>query len=92
MRLLVLAAALTAAPALAGEPASFAHDGHSYSYTITESSSGRVLSGTRDDGVSFRYVIRGGRVRGTHDGRAVSFALSEVRPVVKAASGELASR
>ena len=71
-----------ALPALASEkpePIAFSSDGVDYLYTVmTKNNGDRILKGTADR-AKFRLVVGKRNVRGTVDGRPVSFSLAEVR-------------
>ena len=78
----VAAFASFAVPALAREklPATaFTRDGVDYVYTVmTKRNGDRIITGTADR-AKFRLVVGKRTLRGTIDGRPVSFSLAEVR-------------
>jgi hypothetical protein len=84
--LLALAPVSLSTPARADDTArSFEHDGVTYTYTITERGSTTVLRGVAERGASetpFTLRVRGSRVRGQVGLSDVSFALSDVEPLV----------
>lgn len=84
--LLSLAPVSLSTPARADDAArSFQHDGVTYTYTITERGSTTVLRGVAERGASetpFNLRVRGSRVRGQVGLSDVSFALSDVEPLV----------
>lgn len=95
MRMLILTAAATLAlsgTAHADQARSFTHEGASYDYIVTEKGTSKVITGRRDDGTRFRFVVRGDRVRGTLGTQQVSFGLDEVKPVVARQGEALAAR
>jgi hypothetical protein len=66
---------LAATAAFAEKPAtrSFERDGVNYEYTTTEVDGKTILRGTADGHLPFKLVVTGSRVRGTVDGKFVSF-------------------
>ncbi len=66
---------LAATAALAEKPVtrSFERDGVTYEYTATEVDGKTILRGTADGSYAFKLVVTGSRVRGTVDGKFVSF-------------------
>jgi hypothetical protein len=84
--LLSLAPVSLSTPAQADEATrTFAHDGVTYSYIVTERGSMTVLRGIATEGAvetPFTLRVRGSRVRGQVGVSEVSFALSDVEPVV----------
>lgn len=87
MRLTIFAFALLGAalPATASAETSpvqrFTHDGVTYTYSVTGTPQQTLVKGMSDAG-PFELTLRNGKVRGTFDGRAVSFKTSDVQPVV----------
>lgn len=70
----------------------FAHEGATYSYTVTQVGDTRVISGVEErTGKPFTLRVGQHRVRGTVGSQQVSFTLRDVEPLVKA-SATLASR
>ncbi len=65
---------LASTAALAEKPASrtFERDGVVYKYTATEKDGKTILRG-KADGRSFKLIVANNRVRGTVDGKLVSF-------------------
>ncbi|MCJ8159199.1 hypothetical protein [Sphingomonas sp. LaA6.9] len=75
----VAALAGTSAIAASSTETTFEHDGYTYIYKSEVNDGRKVISGRRFPGnVPFRLVVNNGRVRGTTDGRPVSFKLSEI--------------
>lgn len=94
IRSILIAASMTlAAPLAAAETTArtFEHDGVRYSYTTTTMGDTRILRGVVEkSGKPFHLEVVNGRVRGTVDGRPVSFTLRDVKPLKD--SREIASR
>jgi hypothetical protein len=69
-----------AAPA----PTTFVHDGQTYTYTVEHKANSRVIRGTVGSAAEpFVLYVSAKKVSGTVNGRPVSFARSEVKPVAK---------
>lgn len=84
--------ALMPAFAHAEETKRFEHNGSVYAYTVTETSSGRVISGIEEkSGKPFKLRVGQHRVRGTVGSQEVTFALRDVKPLTAPAT-TLASR
>jgi hypothetical protein len=86
LRMIKIAAALAvvATPALVSaeptETTSFSHKGEDYVYTVETRGDVRVLKGSNlTDGSDFILYVKGKRVTGTVDRRAVSFSLASVK-------------
>ena len=77
LRTLLTSAALTLAStaALAEAPVtrSFERDGVTYEYTATQKDGVTILRGTADGRAPFKLVVANKKVRGTVDGKYVSF-------------------
>jgi len=79
---LALAATAVSAPALAStESSSFKHEGVEYSYAVKNVGSKKIVTGTSSNGEPFRLMITDTRVRGTYNGRPVSFSRENVEPL-----------
>lgn len=81
---LKFAAALSLAiPAIAsaGETMTIAHQGTEYTYTVTDTAKGRVITGKTSAGVPFKLAVSKYAVDGTFNNQPVSFKLSEVKPI-----------
>jgi hypothetical protein len=81
---LVGAATLTAVPAVAAadESRSFEHDGSRYSYSVSYENGVKVIRGTVDNtNTEFVFFVGKDRVKGSVDGKSVSFRLKEVKPI-----------
>ena len=78
LRTFLTSAALTLAStaALAEAPVtrSFERDGVTYEYTATQKGGVTILRGTADGRAPFKLVVANKKVRGTVDGKYVSFA------------------
>jgi hypothetical protein len=74
-----VAVTLTASAASA-EPKRFVADGITFEYdSATQAGGATVLTGRTTGGDRFRLVVRNGQVRGTANGRPVSFSVAESR-------------
>lgn len=69
----IVTLATTAAFAEKPVTRSFERNGVSYEYTATEVDGQTILRGTADGRAPFKLVVAGSRVRGTVDGKYVSF-------------------
>jgi hypothetical protein len=77
LALATVSAVAIAAPA---ETMSFVHDGETYNYSVEKKANSRVIRGTvGKPGKPFVLYVTDKKVRGTVDGRYVSFARSEVK-------------
>lgn len=77
----ILAAAFVLTPvvATAGESREFAHEGTNYAYTKEQKGDVTVIRGRTSNGEPFRLMVKGNRITGTFDNRAVSFTAAEAR-------------
>ena len=88
----LLALAPSVAHAEEASPKRFAHEGSTYSYTVTQVGDTRVISGIEErTGKPFTLRVGQHRVRGTVGSQQVSFPLREVEPL-KSEATTLASR
>lgn len=77
-----IAALGVAAPGIASaDTVTIAHKGTEYSYTVTETPTGRLIAGATSAGVPFKLAVSKYTVDGTFNNQPVSFKLSEVKPI-----------
>jgi hypothetical protein len=74
---------LAAIPAIAyaDDAREFSHEGVNYAYTTAQKGNVTVIDGTSSTGAPFRLYVKGGRVTGTYNSRAVSFTTAEAAKV-----------
>lgn len=75
--------------AIANEPAQIVleHEGHRYSYTVSQKGKARIISGVETKtGKPFKLYVANGRVRGTVGAESVEFSLHDVQPLQKEAT------
>lgn len=78
---------LLSGPAFATQAQTLTHDGVTYVYSVTEKGSARIIEGVdQTNGRAFRLRVANGRVDGVVGRNPVSFGLSEVKPMVIAAT------
>lgn len=86
-----LALASTAALAENSGSRTFERDGVVYEYTATEKDGKTILRGTAD-GRSFKLIVANNRVRGTMDGKFISFAPPAPKTAKTADTATIAAR
>lgn len=60
---------------------SIAYDGTQYTYTVSETPQGRVITGKTSAGVPFKLAVSKFSVSGHFNNNPVNFKLSEVKPL-----------
>lgn len=71
------AALIAPVAAFASEAREFSHEGVNYTYSTEQKGNVTVIDGETSKGEPFRLYVKGHRVTGTYNNRAVSFTTAE---------------